>query len=127
MDVITVIRQPDRLVPGDSLNVQVSPILDRSPQVHSMDQPLYHQLNHSVVEAIFKKKNVLFSQNNKFIDLQKNIENFNFLTGMPAGRNRSMLFIGIIKQSRSNVDNDMGSVLVRSDLLPKLTIIGKFK
>lgn len=47
------------------------------------------------------------------------------LTGIPAGRNRSKLCTGIMKQSRSNVDNDIGSFRLPTTILfplpPKLT------
>lgn len=52
------------------------------------------------------------------------------LTGIPAGRNRSRLWTGMIKQSRSNVDNDIGSFRVPTTrLLPlplKLTAFAVF-
>lgn len=39
------------------------------------------------------------------------------LTGIPAGRNRSKLCTGMIKQSRSNVDSDIGSFRVPTTIL----------
>lgn len=39
------------------------------------------------------------------------------LTGIPAGRNRSKLCTGIMKQSRSNVDNEIGSVRAPTTIL----------
>lgn len=40
------------------------------------------------------------------------------LTGIPAGKNRSRLCTGMIKQSRSNVANDIGSCRVVATMFP---------
>lgn len=44
------------------------------------------------------------------------------LTGIPAGKNLSKLWTGMIKQSLSNVDNDIGSFRKPELLAPKLTV-----
>lgn len=38
------------------------------------------------------------------------------LTGIPAGRKRSTLCTGIMKQSRSNADNEIGSERTAADV-----------
>lgn len=54
--------------------------------------------------------------------------NMRSLTGIPAGRNRAKLCTGMIKQSRSSVDSEIGSFRVpTTKLLPwplllKLTV-----
>lgn len=40
------------------------------------------------------------------------------LTGIPAGRNRSRLWAGMMKQSRSIVDSDTGSLRMLPYVLP---------
>lgn len=51
----------------------------------------------------------------------KLIISFRF-TGIPAGKKRSKLCTGITKQSRSKVDNEIGSFRVPTVLLPPLKL-----